>query len=389
MTVGDDDKVIVWDPKTATPTEVLTGHTGQVQGAAISPDGRTLYTSSLDNVLLVWDLSGDRRFGRRAHVGSELPCCGPVSPLAPPLALSPDGSRFAITLGASTIGLFSANTFQRETSFTITPNRSVISALAWSPTGHQLAVAGSSGLVQLWNVDGTPRRVRSLAGFAPLLGLPEAIQAVAFSPDGRFFAASDLNESPSSPGNNRGLLGSLAMWRASSGTPVAPTRDLGVDGADDPLAYSRTGKLLAVASPANGVLILDAANGQVRRALHPDDAITTLAFAPDGILATGTHTGKVLFVSGTLRPTPETMPSVTLERRPSGLPIASVRSPTSTSSEFAKIAGRGCAPMMRMTARSIATSLPTSVAGCLSPEASVTANRVALSTTCALVTTSP
>ena len=297
VTVGDDDKAIVWDPKTATPTQVLTGHTGQVQGAAISPDGRTLYTSSLDNVLLAWDLSGDRRFGRRAHVGSELPCCGPDSLPAPPLALSPDGSRFAITLGGSTIGLFSAQTLQRQTSFMIPPKRSIISTLAWSPTGHQLAVAGSSGLVQLWNVDGTPRRLRSLAGLHRVLGLPEAVQALAFSPDGRFVAASDVNETPSSPGTNGGLFGSLAIWRASSGTPVAPTRDLGVDGGDDPLAYSRTGKLLAVVSPDNGVLILDAANGQVRRALHPDDAITSLAFAPDGTLATGTHTGKVLFWS--------------------------------------------------------------------------------------------
>jgi hypothetical protein len=37
-----------------------------------------------------------------------------------------------------------------------------------------------------------------------------------------------------------------------------------------------------------------------------------------------------LSVSGTLRPTAETMPSVTLQRSPSGFPIASVRSPTWT-----------------------------------------------------------
>jgi hypothetical protein len=70
-----------------------------------------------------------------------------------------------------------------------------------------------------------------------------------------------------------------------------------------------------------------------------------------------------LFVSGALRPTAETMPSVTLERSPSGLPIASVRSPTSTWAELAKVAGRGRAPVMRITARSVLGSLPTRVAG--------------------------
>jgi hypothetical protein len=44
--------------------------------------------------------------------------------------------------------------------------------------------------------------------------------------------------------------------------------------------------------------------------------------------------------SGTLRFTAETMPSVTLERSPSGLPRASVMSPTSTCEESAKVAGQ-------------------------------------------------
>src|SRR3954451_12351895 len=93
--------------------------------------------------------------------------------------------------------------------------------------------------------------------------------------------------------------------------------------------------------------------------------------------------------SGTLRRRAETMPSVTLERSPSGLPRASTMSPTSTCEESANVAGRGRAPTMRITARSFATSRPTAVAGWLSPEASVTTNRVAFPTTCALVTTSP
>src|SRR6185436_9542251 len=93
--------------------------------------------------------------------------------------------------------------------------------------------------------------------------------------------------------------------------------------------------------------------------------------------------------SGTLRPTAETMPSVTLERSPSGLPRASTMSPTATCDESAKVAGRGRAVAMRITARSLAASRPTTFAGWLWPEASVTTRRVACATTCALVTTSP
>jgi WD40 repeat protein/DNA-binding SARP family transcriptional activator len=293
VTVGDDDKVIVWDLKTASPTETLTGHTGEAQGAAISPDGRTLFTSSLDDTVLVWDLAGDRRFGRRSHLGDALPCCSPVSPLSPPLALSPDGSRFASPISASTIGLFSARTLQRLDSFKITPRRTVITALAWSPTGRQLAVAGFSGLVQLWNVNGTPRPMRSMVGLHPLSRLPEAIQAIAFSADGRFVAATDLNETPSSPGNNGGVLGRLTIWKVNTGTLAAVPRDLGV-GRAFPLASSPAGNLLALVTTDGGVLVLNIATGQARRTLHPDDVVTSLAFGPDGTLATGTLSGKVV-----------------------------------------------------------------------------------------------
>jgi DNA-binding SARP family transcriptional activator/WD40 repeat protein len=294
ITVGEDDKVIIWNPATATPAEVLTGHTGQVQSAAISPDGTTLYTSSLDDVL-AWDLAGDRRFGRRFRFGGAPPCCDPVSPAAPPLALSPDGSRFAVALGGSTIGLFSVQTLQRQSEFVIRPGNKVITALAWSPAGSELAVAGHSGVVQVWNVDGPPRLVRALVGLHSVLGQPEAIQAVAFSYDGALVAASDMNQTPAGPGINPGFIANLAIWQAGTGTLVAPPRDLGIGGGSL-LAFSHTGKLLAVSLPdASDVLVLDASTGRGRRTLAPGDVVGALAFAPDARLAIGTASGTVQF----------------------------------------------------------------------------------------------
>lgn len=180
----------------------------------------------------------------------------------------------------------------------------MITALAWSPTRAELAVAGYSGLVQLWSVAGTPRLMRSFVGLQRLVlvGLPEAIQAVAFSPDGRLLAASANNEAQTSPGefnsfDNR--LALLAIWRASTGKLVAPPRDLGTfsaqNSASDVLAFSRNGKLLAVTLLDGSDLVLDASTGQTRqtlRALGADPSIS-LAFAPDGTLATGTSRGIV------------------------------------------------------------------------------------------------
>ncbi len=299
---GNDNKVIVWDPQTAQSAEVLTAPAEQVQYVAFSPDGTTLYTSSLGGVLLEWDLTGDRSFGRLFALGPGSPCCRTVLPPAPPLALSPNGSTFAVRLGTSTVGLFSAHTLHQLASFTIGPKGTMITALAWSPTRPVLAVAGYSGLVQLWRVDGTPRLARSLTGLYEVPGAPEAVQALAFSPDGQFLAASD-----SSRTDTRGIAGTdltqygehfaaLAIWRASNGTLVVPQIDLGTgQGLAGALAFSRDGKLLAASRPDSDVLILDPATGQVRQRVHPlgADETVSLAFAPNGTLATGTRGGII------------------------------------------------------------------------------------------------
>ena len=107
-----NNTAVIWNPRSATPREVLTAPGGQVQGVAFSAGGQTLYTSSVGGLVLAWDLTGERSFGRRFALGARSPCCGPVAPLAPPLALSPDGTTFATRLGTSTVGLFSAHTLQ-------------------------------------------------------------------------------------------------------------------------------------------------------------------------------------------------------------------------------------------------------------------------------------
>jgi DNA-binding SARP family transcriptional activator/WD40 repeat protein len=295
-----NNTVIIWNPQSANSREVLTVPGGQVQEVVFSRDGHTLYTSSVAGLVLEWDLTGRRSFGRRVALSRPAPCCDPVAPLAPPLALSPDGTTFAIRLGTSTVGLFSAQTLQRRGSFTVKPAGAVITALAWSPTAPQLAVGGSSGLVQLWRTDGASRVARSLTGLQAVLREPEAIQALAFSLDGRLIAASDthktlsLDNAGSSPGDDR--FSSLAIWRTSTGKLIAAPRDLGTGtGGFDPLAFSPDDRRLAVTAPNGRDLVIDATTAQTQRTLQPTGGEFTgsLAFAPDGRLATGTLSGIV------------------------------------------------------------------------------------------------
>jgi hypothetical protein len=95
------------------------------------------------------------------------------------------------------------------------------------------------------------------------------------------------------------------------------------------------------------------------------------------------------FSSLTVRPRALTMPSVTLDCSPSGLPMARATSPTCSWEESAKPAG--CSPPASMcsTARSSVAKLPTSRAGYCLPSARVTWKSLAPWTTWLLVTTLP
>jgi WD40 repeat protein len=297
-TVDDGGNVIVWNPASGTETAALPGPAARVRDSTISPSGSTLYTAGVGGVVLAWDLTGRRTFGRTARLGRGGPCCGSLTPPAPPLALSPDGSRFAVVLGSSIVGVFSTDTFQREASFAIDPTGAPITALAWSPTGAALAVGGRGGVVQLWSVSGKPRFERSLFGLAPHPRQPEAIEGLAFSPDGAVVAAVDkslpprLGHLPASPF----ATATMAMWRVGTGRLLRPPVDLGDGSLNgwDAVAFSHNGKLLATTLLAGGVRILDPSTGRALRTLaDPGDNAISLAFSPAGTLAAGTLGGNV------------------------------------------------------------------------------------------------
>ena len=218
-------------------------------------------------------------------------------PPAPALAVSPDGLRLAVSTGASTVGLFSTETLQREATFPIRPSGDPITALTWSPTGSVLAVGARGGVVQLWRVDGRPRLERALLGLAPLPGQGEAIQALAFSPDGGLLAASDKSHTTTVGHMLVSPLAQMALWRVASGTLVAPPADLGAGtglNGSDVVAFSPDGKDLAASLLTGGVRLFDPMSGQVLRALSdPGDQSISLAFAPPGALAAGTLGGTV------------------------------------------------------------------------------------------------
>ena len=142
-TGGADGTVILWeladlDRQVGPP---LTGHTGEVWGAAFAPDGRTLATARrLTEPVILWDLT-DR--DRPRQLGQPL-----------------------------------------------TGNTAGVWGVTIAPDGRTLATANANGTVSLWDL--TDRDRPHQLG-QPLTGHADAVYAVAFAPDGRTLATASAD----------------------------------------------------------------------------------------------------------------------------------------------------------------------------------------------------
>lgn len=294
VSAASDASVIAWNPATAQPIQRLVGHGGSVTGLSFSADSKTLYTASLDGAIFKWDLGNDRRFGRPfATVDPPAPPpLGEDAQRAPPLAISPDGRRFAVRVGRSTVAIFSTRTLHQLDKFPVQTGGEVI-GMTWSHSG-EIAVTGDEGHVQLWDVTETPRLVRSLHGLRSTNKQPEAVTTVAFSPDGRRVAAGDVNHTA---GANPIRFGTVAVWDTGSGKLLWKART--THGSVTAVPFAPDGQTIAAAREDGTVAIYDAATGRLQREVRvangEKSSVEGIAasFAPDGTLATGNAAGIV------------------------------------------------------------------------------------------------
>jgi WD40 repeat protein len=184
-------QIDVWDWATGQQVRTLTGHSHWVTALAISPNGRTLASGSLDGTIHLWDLpSGTLRatlFAR--HVTT--------------LAFSPDGStlasgsRLISTVAPKTfhpLQLWNVATGELLTNLTLTEP---IIAIAFSPDGQKLAAGSTRAWV--WDLPTQSLWYKVESG---------DLNALIFSADGRLL----LTGSDGVGGED-----GIKMWDASTG----------------------------------------------------------------------------------------------------------------------------------------------------------------------------
>jgi len=286
VTSGENHLVQVWDDSAHSLRETLTGHGGPVHQLAISRDGSTLYSGSLDGTIFEWDLSGTRSFGRSVRVSSGDD--GNFG-LDPNVAISPDGTTLATGETDGTVVLADASTLRRIGSFH--PMELQIASVSFGPEGHTLAVAGGlyepdnsiRGLMEIWKLGSHPSLLRTLHGM-------DFEAWATYTPDGKSIVAGGGMNVVNNTGP--GGVAAVAEWDAASGKLVAaPTRV--PSPAALQVASNADGTRIAAALANADAVIVDPIHRKILRTIEVGGGtVAAIAVSRDGrTMAAGADTG--------------------------------------------------------------------------------------------------
>jgi WD40 repeat protein len=237
---GADAAIIVWNVKQGTVLNTLRGHAGEITSLAFSPGGQML-ASSNDNPaergvrLWAWKVYGGRQINKL------------LGHRAGAVAFSPTGQ---VVIGSDdNFILWQPTTGQRARS----SDKQIggIHALAISPDGQTVATAGSPGLV-LWEIN--TGKIRAGYGF---YGVPTDI---AFSSDGATIASSSRGRSWSN---------SLKLWQTTV-NKLLPLLQCNA-GSVETVAFSPDGRMFAAFDRTGLISLRHLANGALQATLEVAD----------------------------------------------------------------------------------------------------------------------
>ncbi len=265
---GWGGKIVAWDVATRKITKTLLGHTGDVVGLAVHPNGKLLASASWDHTIRVWTL--DLPADPKPRVLTE------HSGIVNEVTFSPDGSQLASAGEDGAVNVWETKSWKTTT--TLRGHDGVVHHVSFSPGGKSVVSTGQDGQLKLWDL------TRSQLGVVAT-GTGQLQRKVVFRADGTRFYVSSVSLPARDPD------GYVTSHDSDTGKQL---RVIGRrPGGFRTVAADPDGQFVAADSDID-IQLWDAATEKPLRELKGHASkVSAIAFLSGGILVSGADDGTV------------------------------------------------------------------------------------------------
>ncbi|MGH7173034.1 MAG: WD40 repeat domain-containing protein [Gemmataceae bacterium] len=277
---GLDEVVRFWDVKTGRQLRLSSRYSGAVAGLAYSPDGATLalrdWSGDKTGIFLLDPATAKARrfvkfprYGRGGHNGDAV-------------AFSPDGKILASVNPGGEICLFDPAS-GKELAVLGKHNHDNVPVLVFSPDGRILASSGQDVTIRLWDV--ARRKPQFVLRSEDTTAFP-----IVFSRDGKWLISGGGTQKNPQQWDSPWEHPAIRVWDTATGKQLRVFKDTDVRGRVCSLALAPDGRTLAVSSQ-DKLRLWDVTTGKVLRTLSGSHRhnwpVSRLCFSPDGKLLAG------------------------------------------------------------------------------------------------------
>lgn len=244
-----DDKIKIWNFQTGELIQTLSGHSKAVNTVAISPNGQILVSGSDDRTIKIWNL----------FTGSPLRTLTDHTREVSSVAIGADGLTLASGSQDRTIKLWKLGSGSLRG--TLLSPAGMIKSVAISPNGEILASGGLDKQIKLWSVD-NGKLIRTLSGHF------NSVYSVAISPDGKIIASGSKDKT-------------IKLWDMSTGELIRTMSEHSE--AVNSVAISADCKRLVSGSSDKTVKLWNITSGELLYTLAGhNNQVSSVAISADG-----------------------------------------------------------------------------------------------------------